>query len=55
MTVGQLLEFLKDESVDIPIFISSPVQGDCENVVSISTTIGPILDDRYPAVVLFPD
>lgn len=34
-----------------PVYISAPVAGDCENVVSCDNVM---LDFRYPAVILFP-
>jgi len=51
MLVSDLVEHLKKFPQDIPVYVSAPVQGDCEALRSFRYIE---LDDRYPAIVFFP-
>jgi len=54
MLVSDLVEYLKKFPQDIPVYVSAPVQGDCEALRNFQQTTDIELDDRYPAIVLFP-
>lgn len=52
MNVENLIEYLTTLDPKIPVYISSPVQGDCENVRPAAQQ-DFFKDDRYPALVIF--
>lgn len=51
--IQQLKEFSTncDWGEETEVYLSDPCQGDCENLADIRI----VGDDRYPALVLFPD
>jgi hypothetical protein len=50
MKAKELIRQLKEFPEDTDVFVANPVAGDCENLADLTL----YLDDRYPALVLFP-
>lgn len=52
-TIDDLIKELQKYPKELKIYVSNPVQGDCENLREIRIS-DLYLDDRYPALIIFP-